>query len=383
MHVVVAMSGGVDSYVAAALLAREGHGVTGVFLRNGVAAGPRATSGKQGCCSVDDAHDAARVADLLGVPFYALDFAAEFDGIIADFAAEYARGRTPNPCVACNRDLKFGRLMSFASAVGADAVATGNYARIEDHAGRRALRVPRDRRKDQTYVLFPLEQAVLARTLFPLGELEKGDVRDVARAAGLPVHAKPESMEICFVPGGDYRTIVRERAPHALRPGPIVAADSGAVLGRHGGIGSVTIGQRKGLGIVAREPLYVTAIDVASNTVVVGRRAALLRRVVDVDGWNAVAAPPPRSPVRGRAKIRRNHPPQPAEIVPLDGAGTRFTVSFDEPVAAPAPGQALVLYDDDGRVLGGGWITSSESRTQSGTRRGQAERRSAPRAPRA
>jgi tRNA-specific 2-thiouridylase len=361
MHVVVAMSGGVDSSVAAALLAERGHRVTGVFLRNGVHAGPRAATGKQGCCSVGDSQDAARVADLLGVPFYALDFAAEFDRIVDDFASEYARGRTPNPCVTCNRDLKLGRLLSFADALGADAVATGHYARREEAAGRQILRTAEDGAKDQTYVLFPLGQEALARTLFPLGDLQKEHVRALAREHGLPVHAKPESMEICFVPEGDYRAILETRAPDALRPGPIVDGATGAVLGTHSGVGGVTIGQRKGLRIAAAHPLYVTAIDVPANTVVVGRRDDVLRRVVEVDAWNAVSVPAPERPLRCLAKVRRGHEPQAATIAPAPGGARRFDVTFDDPVSAPAPGQALVAYDTEGRVLGGGWIASSRT----------------------
>ena len=359
MHVIVAMSGGVDSSVAAVLLQQQGHDVTGVFLRNGVQAGPRAKTGKQGCCSVGDSHDAARVADMLGVPFYALDFAAEFDGIIADFAAEYARGRTPNPCVACNRDLKFGRLLAFADALGADRIATGHYARRETSGGRQVLRVPADSHKDQTYVLFPLDQHALSRTEFPLGELAKSDVRRIARERGLAVHEKPESMEICFVPDGDYREILRERAPAALTPGPIVDESSGRVVGEHAGVGSVTIGQRRGVGVSAPTPLYVTGIDPESNSVLVGARADVMRRVVAVDDWNAVSIATPAAPLRCHAKVRRNHTAQPAELIPVSGGGSRFEVVFEEPVAAPAPGQALVAYSDDERVLGGGWIASS------------------------
>ncbi len=370
MHVIAAMSGGVDSAVAAALLLDAGHQVTGVFMRNGTHAGPRAAKGKQGCCSVDDAQDAARVADLLDVPFYALDFEAEFDTIVADFADEYARGRTPNPCIQCNRDLKFGRLMRFADAIGADAVATGHYARCAPEmrpdadglAPRHTLRIPTDEKKDQTYVLFPLSQETLARTLFPLGELRKAEVRAIAGARGLPVHEKPESMEICFVPDGDYRAIVAQRRPDALQAGPVVVAESRAVVGEHAGIGAVTMGQRRGLGIASGTPLYVTGVDLETNTVLVGERAELLRRVVEVDGWNAVSvlAPEVGGTLRGHARVRRTHVPQAA--VAIGGARPgEVALHFDEPVAAPAPGQALVLYDDDGRVLGGGWIRASHA----------------------
>ena len=216
MHVVTALSGGVDSAVAAALLLEQGHSVTGIFLRNGVAPGPRAAKGKQGCCSAGDALDAARVADRLGIPFYSLDFAAEFEAVIEDFAEGYAAGRTPNPCIDCNRDLKFGKLLRFADAIGADAVATGHYAVAQPRGERIGLRVPADRRKDQTYVLFPLSQAQLAQTLFPLASATKAQTRERARALGLSVSEKPESMEICFVPAGDYRATGSSRS--ARRP---------------------------------------------------------------------------------------------------------------------------------------------------------------------
>jgi tRNA-specific 2-thiouridylase len=364
MHVLVAMSGGVDSSAVAALLADAGHSVTGVFLRNGVAAGPKAASGKQGCCSVGDASDAARVADVLGVAFYSLDFADGFDRIVADFARSYAEGRTPNPCVACNRDLKFGKLMEFADAVGADAVATGHYAAVEARDGRFALRVPVDRAKDQTYVLFPLGQDALARTTFPLASMTKAETRAFAARRGLPVAEKPESMEICFVPGGDYREVAAARAPEAFVPGDVVDAASGAVVGRHGGVGSVTIGQRRGLGVATGAARYVARIDVARNLVVVGDETAVLRREVVVDGWNEVAAPMPAEGRRmqGFAKVRRNHVPQRAEIRADRGRGdASVRVQFETPVKAPAPGQALVVYDEDGFVLGGGWIASAES----------------------
>jgi tRNA-specific 2-thiouridylase len=364
MRVVVAMSGGVDSSAAAALLVDAGHEVTGVFLRNGVAAGAKAASGKQGCCSVGDAADAARVADLLGVAFYSLDFAGGFERIVEDFARSYAEGRTPNPCVACNRDLKFGKLMRFADAIGADAVATGHYAAVLERDGRAALRVPADREKDQTYVLFPLGQDALRRTLFPLAAMTKTQTREFAARRGLPVAEKPESMEICFVPGGDYREVAAARAPEGFVPGDVVDDATGAVLGRHGGVGTVTIGQRRGLGVATGAARFVARIDVARNVVVVGDERAVMRREVVVDAWNAVAAPTPKdgARLRGLAKVRRNHVPQPAVVRACAARGeTSVRVEFDDPVKAPAPGQALVVYDDAGLVLGGGWIASADA----------------------
>lgn len=350
------MSGGVDSSVAAALLLDAGHEVTGAFLRSGIDAGPRAAAGRQGCCSATDAADAARVAEILGIPFYALDFERGFDEIVRSFADAYADGRTPNPCVLCNRDLKFGRLLQFARAIDVDVVATGHYAGLAERAGRRALRVPKDAAKDQTYVLFPLTQDQLGRTTFPLAALTKAEVRSIAGARGLPVAEKPESMEICFVPGGDYREVVRARRPDALTPGEVVDERTGATVGRHGGVGSVTIGQRRGLGVTQAEPVYVTRVDPMTNRVFVGGTDDLMRRSVVVTGWNPVAAAGPAqgSPLRGAAKVRRNHTAAPAvALAEPDGS---IRVEFDAPVRAPAPGQALVLYDDDGYVLGGGWI---------------------------
>ncbi len=358
MRVVAAMSGGVDSAVAAALLAEAGHEVTGVFLRSGVAPGPRAAARRQGCCGVEDAADAARAADVLGIAFYSLDFSGDFERIVDDFARAYAAGATPNPCIQCNRDLKFGRLLRFADAIGADAVATGHYADLVERGGRRALRIPADRAKDQTYVLFPLPQTALARTLFPLAALTKEATRAEARRRGLPVAEKPESMEICFVPEGDYRTVLARRTPHALVGGDVVDAATGAVLGRHGGVGTVTVGQRRGTGIAAGAPRYVTSVDAPRNVVFVGDDAMLRRREVDVAGWNAVGAETPadETALRGLGKIRRNHAPEPCTLY---AGGGRLTAVFDAPVRAPAPGQALVLYDGDGVVLGGGWIAAT------------------------
>ena len=365
---VAALSGGVDSAVAAAILVEQGHDVTGVFLRNGIEAGPAAKRARQGCCGIDDAADAAGVARRLGIPFYALDYADGFDRLIAGFADAYARGRTPNPCIVCNRDLKFGRLLAFADALGAEAVATGHYARLVERGGRCALRAAVDCAKDQTYVLFPLDQAQLRRSRFPLGELTKREVRERAAALGLSVAEKPESMEICFVPGGDYRAIVRERAPDALREGPIVDAASGARVGRHGGVGTVTIGQRRGVALrgttpssPARPPSFVTAIDPETNVVTTGPRESVMRRRVVVSAWNGVARPLPEpgEALRGVAAVRRAHRPSACVVRRVPGEDRRVEALFDDPVEAPAPGQALVFWDDVGVVLGGGWIASS------------------------
>lgn len=363
MHVLMAMSGGVDSSVAAALLLEQGHRVTGVFLRNGVHAGQAASRGKQGCCSVGDAADARRVADRLGIPFYALDFAAEFDSIVDEFVREYARGRTPNPCVSCNRDLKFGELLDFADTLGADAIATGHYARLLEREGRTALGIPRDLAKDQTYVLFPLGQDVLRRSLFPLAELTKAEVRARAEALGLAVSGKPESMEICFVPTGDYRDVLRERAPDTLLPGPIVDGRTGAEIGRHGGVATLTLGQRRGLRLAADRPLYVTDLDAETGVVTVGPREDLLRDDIRVERWNAVGAelPTAGSHVRATVRVRRNDSGTPGRLgVERRDDGTPYVrVVLDRAVQAPAPGQALVAYDDEGLVLGGGYIASS------------------------
>ena len=367
MKVLVCMSGGVDSSVAAALLRREGHEVAGLFLRGAggkdppppVPGAPRRLP--KGCCSAEDAADAARVADLLGIPFYAADFSEAFEGLVDAFVAEYLRGRTPNPCVLCNRDLKFGRALEYARALGCDRVATGHYASCGERDGRSGLRAGADPAKDQSYVLFPLSQEALRAALFPLGGLRKEEVRALARELGLPTAEKAESMDICFVRGGDYREVLRARAGEALRPGTFTDR-GGRALGTHGGSALFTVGQRRGLGIGGRErPVYVTGIDAASGTVVLGEPSELDARSILVGGWNAVSAPEPAAggePVRGLARIRRGHSPQAAAATGLGGG--RVRIGFEEPVRAPAPGQAAVLYDGEGWVLGGGWIESAE-----------------------
>lgn len=329
-RVLVAMSGGVDSSVSALLLRRAGCDVTGVFMRHGVPGNDR------GCCSFDDAYDARRTADRLGIPFYSLNLEAEFGALVDRVVDEYAGGRTPNPCILCNRDLKFGRLFDFADAIGAATVATGHYARLEGGVLRRGL----DADKDQSYVLFDVER--LDRVEFPVGALRKDEVRTLAREAGLPVGDKPDSQDVCFVPGGDMGAFLSARTPMA--PGDIVTGD-GAVVGRHEGAARFTVGQRRGLGVAMGRPVYVRRVDTATNTVVVGddphSRGCTLRDV----RW--LAPPRPRADVQ----VRYRHAAAPATIEGVE-------VRFDAPVRAVTPGQAAVFYDGD-RVLGGGWIAST------------------------
>ncbi|MFH0980148.1 MAG: tRNA 2-thiouridine(34) synthase MnmA [Planctomycetota bacterium] len=357
--VVIAMSGGVDSSVAACLLAEQGYEVMGLFMRVGVEASVTdeacssgdTTRGHQGCCSASDAADARFVAGQLRIPFYALNFKDDFERLIDHFADEYTHGRTPNPCVVCNDRLKFGKLVDYADAVGADYVATGHYARIGDRDGRPVLLKAVDPRKDQSYVLFGIDSAVLSRVLFPLGAMTKDQVRGEALRRGLPVHAKPDSVEICFVPDRDYARVVRQRRPEGFIPGDVVDAE-GRVLGRHDGLPHYTIGQRRGLGIAAGKPIYVTRLDVGTNTVVTGAREALFRRALLADRVKLLVDPL-QGPFAAQGKIRYLHTPADATVTLLGGAQMR--VEFDQPQPAITPGQACVLYDGD-VVLGGGWI---------------------------
>ena len=352
--IVIGMSGGVDSSVAACLLKEQGYECIGLFMRVGVddgGAGEGSPGRHQGCCSAADAGDARAVAGRVGIPLYALNFKADFARIIDYFAAEYVSGRTPNPCVVCNRDLKFGKLLNYADAVGAEYVATGHYARIDRSGGTALLRRAVDEHKDQSYVLFPIRREVLPRVLFPLGEFTKPEVRRLAVRFGLRVHDKPDSAEICFVPDRDYARVVREQRPEAFVAGE-VRDEQGNVLGRHEGIANFTIGQRRGLGIATGQPVYVTAIDARSQTVTIGPRASLLARRLTATGMNWLV-PPPAGANPVYAQIRSQHQAAPARLQ-VDDEST-CTVTFDDPQSAITPGQAVVLYDGD-VVLGGGWI---------------------------
>ncbi len=351
MRVVVAMSGGVDSSVAAALLADAGYDLVGVSMR---ICGAEQGDGRAGtCCTLDDLHDARRVARQLGIPHYMVDLGRRFDDlVIDDFVAEYARGRTPIPCAHCNSELKFSALVEQAAGVGAARIATGHYARVtRDDAGVCHLWRGADDRKDQAYFLFALTQAQLARAMFPVGGMSKDDVRRIARDRGLEVAEKPDSQEICFVPDGDYAAFVERRLP-ADRAGLIID-DTGRVVGRHAGVHRFTIGQRKGLRIAGGEPLYVVRLDAARRLVTVGPRQALEQSVLTASGVNWLAGSEPERILEAAVQIRSRHAAAPATIAVLGPA--RVRVEFDAPQTAITPGQAAVFFRDD-ELLGGGWI---------------------------
>ena len=353
MRVVVAMSGGVDSSVAAALLAEEGHDVIGLSMQ--LYDQREGGSGYGSCCSLDDLHDAGRVARRLNIPHYIMNFEREFQRtVVANFVDEYVAGRTPIPCSHCNSDLKFATLLDRSRAFGAEVVATGHYARIsiDPATGRRALLRGGDASKDQSYFLFSLTQDQLSRASFPVGELSKAAVRDLARGLGLAVADKPDSQEICFVPDGDYAAFI-ERQTGDLQSSGAIVNQSGEVLGRHGGVHRFTVGQRKGLGIAAAEPLYVLQLLPSEKTVVVGPRPELERTSLVASKVNWIAGAAPEAPLRVTAQVRHRHLPSTATVRSL-GDG-RARVDFDTPVVAITPGQAVVFYDEE-VVVGGGWI---------------------------
>ena len=394
-RVVLAMSGGVDSSAAAVLLQEQGYEVIGLFMRSGATDEQTCSTGldlslpvvsaksnKQGCCSASDAADARRVADRLDIPFHALNFQDAFGRIKDYFADEYLAGRTPNPCVMCNNWLKFGKLWDFAQKVGAEYIASGHYARLEQAAmapqldnvggdgasesGRAgesvrqsaeesavgpAIYRGRDGGKDQSYVLFGIDRAILDRVIFPVGDFDKPDVREKAQQSGLRVHDKADSQEICFIPDNDYAGFLERYRGKQDTAGEIVDT-LGTVLGRHEGYERYTVGQRKGLGLAFGEPRYVVRLEPETRRVVIGKREELGCHTLEGDRFNWLIDNVP-SRFRCEAQIRYGHRAAPADVELL--ADDRVKVTFDEPQFAAAPGQAVVLYAGD-RVLGGGWI---------------------------
>ena len=356
MRIVVAMSGGVDSSVAAALLAEQGHDVIGVSMQlydqsQTDTAGARAFGT---CCTIDDLYDARRVAATIGIPHYSVNFESQFgDHVVSNFVNEYIAGRTPIPCSHCNSDLKFAELLDRAKAFGAETLATGHYARVErDADGRYHLYRGADNSKDQTYFLFSLTQEQLARAAFPVGHLDKDTVRAHALRLKLRVANKPDSQEICFVPDGDYAAFVERSAPAATRPGTVVSND-GRVLGTHEGVHRFTIGQRKGLGLSSREPLYVLEIKPDTAQVVVGSRDELGRGSLSASGVNWVSGEAAHDWRLVSAQIRHRHTAARARVRAI--ADGRAEVAFDAPQTAVTPGQAVVFYEGE-EVIGGGWI---------------------------
>jgi tRNA-uridine 2-sulfurtransferase len=363
--IAVAMSGGVDSSTVAAMLRAEGYEVIGLTMQlwnqrrlAGHDGMPEQVTGR--CCSLDDVYDARRVAEHLGIPYYVVNHEERFErDVVRPFVAEYLSGRTPIPCSLCNNHLKFDQLLVVARQIGADSVATGHYARVEydEISSRWLLKRPADTSKDQTYFLFGLTQEQLSRTLFPLGGMTKPEVRELARKHGLALAEKPDSQEICFVPGGDYKRFINAYLAESGEALPDTAGElvttSGEVIGEHGGVHNFTVGQRKGLGVATGSPLYVIQINGAEKHVIVGGEEHLYSRTLRAKRINLISIDDLCEPIRVTVKIRHRHEPAPAIIEAI--TENEILVTFDEPQRAITPGQAAVFYDGE-IVVGGGWI---------------------------
>jgi tRNA-specific 2-thiouridylase len=367
--IAVAMSGGVDSSTVAAMLRAEGRNVIGLTMQlwnqrrlAGHAGIPESVQGR--CCSIDDVYDARRVAETLGIPYYVVNHEERFErDVVRPFVEEYLAGRTPIPCSLCNNHLKFDQLLIVAQQIGADQIATGHYAQVsfDDQRGRWLLKRPADRSKDQTYFLFGLTQEQLSRTLFPLGGMTKPEVRELARKHKLVIAEKPDSQEICFVPGGDYKRFLEayltEQGDQPVAVGGEMVTTDGKVIGEHAGVHNFTVGQRKGLGVATGSPLYVIQIKNDTRQVVVGKDEELYSRTLTACRVNLISAAEILEPMRVTVKIRHKHQPAPATI---ESSGRdEVRVTFDEPQRALTPGQAAVFYDGD-IVVGGGWIDNAK-----------------------
>jgi tRNA-specific 2-thiouridylase len=374
MKIAVAMSGGVDSSAAAAILKEQGHELVGFTMqlwnqRRGISLDENGEPLPSRCCSLDDVYDARRVAEELGFPFYVLNLEREFErDVVQPFVTSYLNGETPIPCVACNSRLKFASLDRLASSLGCEKVATGHYARVEFDATTNRYRLlrGRDPQKDQSYFLWELTQDQLSRSLFPLGEMSKPEARDAARRNDLAVAEKAESQEICFVPDGDYagfidRYLEVEGRKDSLPGVGQIVSTGGAVIGEHTGIHRYTVGQRRGIGISSAQPLYVIGIDSEQNRVVVGNQEELLGDEFTAAGVNWIMFDSPGAPVRVEVRVRYRHTAAPATITPMPD--NRVQVKFDEPQRAITPGQATVFYRGD-EVVGGGWIVKSTNKKQ-------------------